>query len=285
MIFVSSSCVKKKKISESVEALAKAGFQNVELSGGSDYYPEFEAELLELKEKYDLHYRCHNYFPPPQEHFVLNLASLDPDSLGRAKAHAEKQIEIGKNLGTDRVSFHAGFLIDIKLSEIGKVIERRELNDIAEALKVFRNSVVELSQLAQPLALYIENNVVSAKNYEKYGQQNPMLCTDKKSIDDQLGPLPARLLLDVAHLKVSCNSLKLNFETELDQLLPMTDYLHISDNDGLEDSNESFCLGPMFELFKERKDTLKGKTFTLEIYSGLDDVRNSFEALGEIAYG
>ena len=75
MIYISSSCVKNTKIKDSVEELATNGFKNIELSGGTEYYDNFENDLLELKDKYNLNYRCHNYFPPPKKHFVLNLAS------------------------------------------------------------------------------------------------------------------------------------------------------------------------------------------------------------------
>ena len=76
MIYISTSCIKNnKKIKTSVEELAINGFSNIELSGGTEPYDQMEYDLLELKDKYNLNYRCHNYFPPPIEPFVLNLAS------------------------------------------------------------------------------------------------------------------------------------------------------------------------------------------------------------------
>ncbi len=66
MIYVSSSCIRHKKIKDSVKELAENGFQNIELSGGTQYYNNIESDLLKLKEKYNLNYRCHNYFPPPK---------------------------------------------------------------------------------------------------------------------------------------------------------------------------------------------------------------------------
>ena len=46
-------------------------------------------------------------------------------------------------------------------------------------------------------------------------------------------------MLDIAHLKVSCNTLKKDFKKESDYLLDQTDYIHLSGNDGMEDSNKS----------------------------------------------
>ena len=45
------------------------------------------------------------------------------------------------------------------------------------------------------------------------------------------------LLLDTAHLKVSCNTLNLNLESEIDKLLPYIGAVHHSDNNGLVDNN------------------------------------------------
>ena len=52
MIYISSSCVKNTKIKDSVEELATNGFKNIELSGGTEYYDNFENDLLKLKDKH-----------------------------------------------------------------------------------------------------------------------------------------------------------------------------------------------------------------------------------------
>ena len=77
MIYVSSSCLKNKKITQSVQDLADEGYKNIELSGGTTLYEGYVNDLLDLKEKYDLRYLLHNYFPPPKEPFMLNIASLN----------------------------------------------------------------------------------------------------------------------------------------------------------------------------------------------------------------
>ena len=66
MIYVSSSCVRADKIKDSVLTLVENGFRNIELSGGTNYYDGFDQDLLELKEKFDINFQCHNYFPPPK---------------------------------------------------------------------------------------------------------------------------------------------------------------------------------------------------------------------------
>jgi len=83
--------------------------------------------LLELKDRYNLNYRCHNYFPPPKQPFVLNLASLNDETFQMSFDHLKKVIALSNRLGADKFAFHAGFFIDIKLNEIGKKLSRDNL--------------------------------------------------------------------------------------------------------------------------------------------------------------
>ena len=140
MIYISSACVKHKKIRDSVQELADNGFKNIELSGGTEYYENFETDLLELKEKYNLTYLCHNYFPPPEKPFVLNLASLNNETFEMSFKHLQKVISLSNRLGAEKFGFHAGFYIDIKLDEIGKKLSRDNLFDEKESVERFCNA-------------------------------------------------------------------------------------------------------------------------------------------------
>ena len=122
MIYVSSSCSKQKKIGAAIRELAEHGFQDIELSGGTDYYEDYEDDIFDLKEKYNLNFLVHNYFPPPKEDFVLNLASLDDAIFERSFAHLCKAIQLSCLLGADKFGFHAGFYTDISVDEIGKAV-------------------------------------------------------------------------------------------------------------------------------------------------------------------
>src|ERR1700741_1278971 len=144
MIYISSSCIKTTKISQAVEQLAENGFNCIELSGGTQPYPAMEEDLLVLKEKYSLNYLCHNYFPPPDVPFVLNLASLDDHVREMTVAHLQKAIQLSKRLGAVKFGFHAGFLINIPLQQIGKKIEQLPLFNREEAFTVFCKEFVNL---------------------------------------------------------------------------------------------------------------------------------------------
>jgi sugar phosphate isomerase/epimerase len=281
MIYVSSSCVSAKTIGEAVSRLAKEGFRNIELSGGTRPYPEMEEDLLRLKSDYDLNFLCHNYFPPPTIPFVVNLASLNEQIYSMTVAHLQRAIKLSGLLGADKFGFHAGFLMDIPNDEVGKSIARKQLFDRDQAIARFQNGFSELKEFAGEIEIYIENNVVSQTNLKNFEGVNPLLATDIDSIRELRGDHKMNFLIDVAHLKVSCSSMNLNFGQQLLDLVDSSDYIHISDNDGTTDSNQAFRRNSeLYELLT--RNNLKGKTFTLEVYSGIDDLVSGYEALNEM---
>ncbi|WP_320035326.1 TIM barrel protein [Halarcobacter sp.] len=281
MIYVSSSCVKHKKIKNSVEELAQNGFKNIELSGGTEYYDSFENDLLELKEKYDLNFICHNYFPPPKEHFVLNLASLNDEIYQKSFNHLLKSINLSKRLGAQKFGFHAGFFINIKVKDIGKKISKENIFDKDKAIKRFCDSYKKLEKNTNNLNLYIENNVFSYTNYKTFNKENIFMLTSLNDYEELKSLIDFNLLLDIAHLKVSTRTLELNFEFELKKLLQSSDYIHISDNDSLHDLN--YTIKKNSELMKLlKKQNLKNKTFTLEIYDKLHTIKDAYNILQEV---
>jgi sugar phosphate isomerase/epimerase len=281
MIYISSSCVKNNTIKESAQELVENGFTNIELSGGTQYYDGFEDDLLELKEQYNLNYMCHNYFPPPTEHFVLNLASLNDEIYEKTFTHLVKAIELSKKLGAKRFGFHAGFFIDIKVSEIGKKLSKDSLFDKQKAMQRFCDGFKELQALAGDVKLYVENNVFSSTNHKTYNGNNIFMLTSSKEYDELKNKIDFNLLLDVAHLKVSSKTLGLDFEEELSYMISQSDYIHISDNDALHDLNHKLQEDSnLVQLLK--KQVLKNKDFTLEIYDDMDAIKETYTILQEV---
>ena len=279
MIYVSSSCVKAQKISESVKILADQGFQNIELSGGTELYPELVEDLKQLKSSYQLNLLAHNYFPPPPKAFVLNLASLDDEVAELSFNHCKTAIDLSKKIGADKYAFHAGFLINIPLNQIGKKISAKELFNKEKALIRFHQHLIELiNHAGEDVKLYIENNVLSSENFNEFGQVNPFFFTDGLNLSEAEGETAIHYLLDLAHLRVSCNSLGLDYKAQLESLFDGTDYIHLSGNDGTADQN--LGLDESSEIYQSLlgKD-LSGKTITLETYTGLEELKYSYKLI------
>jgi sugar phosphate isomerase/epimerase len=279
MIYISTACVKHNTIKGSVLELAQHGYKNIELTGGTRYYDSYENDLLELKDKYNLNYLLHNYFPPPEKHFILNIASLNDDLYQKSIEHCLRAIALCKLLGSKKFAIHAGFLIDFTPEEAGKKITLRKVNNRKEAIERFTRAWGIIAEAAgNDVMLYIENNVYSQTNYKTYEGKNPFLLTDYDGYLELERKINFTVLLDLAHLKVSCHTLNLNFLSQSSQLMQETDYFHISGNDGLHDENYGITHDIDIIRFLENCD-LFGKTFTLEVYNGLDNVRSSFEII------
>lgn len=274
MIYVSSSGLKNSKISGAVVDIAKAGIKDIELSGGTEFYPEMFNELEELREQYQLNYRCHNYFPPPKKHFVLNLASNDEAILTQSRAMIQENIELSKKWKSDAYGFHAGFLISPKVDELGKPITKSPLQDKTKAL---HNFVTELKKLENlEVKIFVENNVFSDFNFKNFQGQNPFLLCTYEDYKEMKAMCPSlNLLVDVAHLKVSCKTLGLNFLDQLEKILPHTQYLHLSDNNALADEN--LGLSKSTDYLSILKGNIKNKKITLEVYDGLEKINQSLE--------
>ena len=281
-IYISTSCIKSSSIKESVLKLVSAGFKNIELSGGTKFYPNYKDDLLKMKKEYGLNYLVHNYFPPPKIPFVINLASQNKEIFQKSIDQCKSAIKLSKELEVEKYGVHAGFLIDIKANEIGRKLSRSSLSKRNDAIKNFEEGWLHLVEAAgQDITLYLENNVFSMTNSKTYSNNNPFLLTDYESYLELSHKLDFTILHDFAHLQVSCNSLGLEFEREVEKLFPLTNYIHLSDNDGSHDQNKGLQNDGQIMNFIRNND-LNEKTITIEIYSGMDQVIYDYNKILEI---
>ena len=283
MIYISSSCIKSNNIIDVLNILTNKGINNIELSGGTKHFIELEDQLVNFILKNKINVRLHNYFPPPKEDFVINIASLNAEIYEKSISHCLNSIRLSKKLGADRYSIHAGFLIDPEVKEIGigKNLKKKELYDKNLVTKKMLSAIKLFNEEAgNDLKIYIENNVISKKNYEKY-QNNPFTLTTRNDYENLSQNINFNLLLDVAHLKVSSNTLGRNFKEDLDFLFDKTDYLHLSSNNSLEDTNNNILSDKNLVEFLKTKD-LNNKTLTHEVYEDLEKVIEDYNFLNKL---
>jgi len=233
-----------------------------ELSAGK-YTPSLSSDLSHVCESFEV--ALHNYFPVPKEPFVFNLASFNAEILKKSIEHATRAIELSSQYGSKFYSFHAGYLLDPQPSELGHKIKSKKLNSREESIEHFIKNVKELATFAEKhdVTLLIENNVISKTNLDSFNC-NPLLMSEPIETQYIFSQLPknVRLLIDVAHLKVSANTLHFDPVKYLEDFSSITLAYHISDNNGLEDSNEPFSESSWF-VPHIRKDLTY---YSLEIY-------------------
>lgn len=280
MIYVSSACIKKNKISAIVKQLAEHGIKNIELSGGTDYYSELINDLEALKNIYHLNYVCHAYFPPPKVPFVVNLASCNDKIYQQSIKHYVQCVEMLKYLQINVLSIHAGFLVEIYTDEIGKKLNCCTIYDEKKVYERFCMAYEYIAKLCAEnnISLYLENNVLSAENYQEFRNQNYMMMTDFTSILKMKGQLRFNLLLDLGHLYVSCKTLGLDYSKECENLKKYTKWIHISENNGITDEHKplvenSEILKAFYKLYHSSIHT------TLETSGNIDDILASIKLL------
>lgn len=276
MIWVSSSCVKADRIVDSVRTLADSGYRYIELSGGTYFYEQWLLDLLMLREQNGLIFQIHNYFPPPVSPFVLNLASVNKDVFNSSLDHVRRATDLSRNLGNFRFGLHAGFLIDIDPSEVGKRISNRQKISRQVGLEKFLTALSLLIEENPDIDFYIENNVLSYANFSTL-KENTFLFTSWEDFEEIKAHCPTvRPLLDLAHLKVTCRTLGIDFKSEALRMMRETDYLHLSDNDGLADTNTGL-IEHETEILDVLEIGLDSHDVTFEVYSGLEDLKTSIE--------
>jgi sugar phosphate isomerase/epimerase len=262
VIFVSTGGRRDQTAVQTALDFYQAGIRHVELSGGS-YSNQFEKDSQLVPA--DLMIQVHNYFPPPAIPFVFNLASDMVEVANLSINHAQTAIKIAATLKRSIYSFHAGFRINPLASELGKKLETRRLINRSEALNIFIERVYGLSKFAEDLGvkLLIENNVITQFNFNSFGE-DPLLMTDPEEIIYVMKGMPKNvgLLVDVAHLKVSSQTLKFDLIDAHERLKPWIHGYHLSDNDGSVDSNEPVLASSWFW-----EHLLRGLDYyTLEVY-------------------
>ena len=261
-VFVSTGGYRGSTPVQAALELTGAGIRAVELSGGKPQ-DGLRGELEKLKETCTLQF--HNYFPPPSEPFVLNLATGDESLAGKCLAMASESIRLAAALGTPRYSLHAGFRLDPAAGELGQKVGRKRLQSPEVATTRFLDRLGILAALGVDLGveILVENNVLSAENYKEFGE-NPFLGVTPEDVEILMRNAPKNVafLLDVAHWKVSAQTLGRNPGEMFAACAPWIRGGHVSDNDGTADSNEPIREDSWFWEFLPKDLPF----YTLEVY-------------------
>ena len=225
-------------LAKRVQIIVAEGVSEIELSGG-----EFEPDWRQVVDSFpNVNFAIHNYFPPPLEPFVLNLASRNEQILRRSREFCLQGLQLSNALGQSYYTFHAGFRFDPAPESLGQeLVGDLSQNSPWESESNFVESIEILLEAAKPLGttLLVENNVITMQNAERWGRECLMWTHSAEILEfltsrsfDGLG-----LLLDVGHLKVSSKTLGLDFEKELETLAGIAQGLHLHSNDGFVDSH------------------------------------------------
>lgn len=241
-IYVSTGAFRTRSLPCILEICDHYKIINIELSSGLDFTPGQQELVRRYGERF--RYLVHNYFPPHQESFVLNLASNDPGIFRRTSEHCRAAIDLCAEIGAPFYSVHAGTAIDPHPEDLGHVQTHLKRASLEQAYSVFINNVCTLGEYAanRGIRLLIENHVVAPFNLVN-GQNVFLLgatASDLKSLISDVSHPNIGLLIDVGHLKVTAHILGFDPYVFIEQVASHIEAFHLSDNDGQADTNRPF---------------------------------------------
>lgn len=268
------------KTPQQIANIATENSFNIEFSSGMPYDENMEDFFIKTPIKNKL---PHNYFPAPKIPFVLNLASSNEDIRNTSIRHCINGIKLAKAVNAPFFSAHAGFCIDPDPNELGKKINYSANFNKEEHWKLFFDSLNTILKSAEEneIDFLIENNVIAPFNLQD--DLNPLLCCESDDINFLFSNVKSKrlfILLDTAHLKVSCTTLKLDLNQELVKIEKYIKGIHHSDNDGLSDTNESldesYWFLPYMNKFEHLVNVLEVKRLSIsEIEQNIKILKNA----------
>lgn len=246
--YISTGAFRFSKLREIIAFSVDRGIDHIELSSGITYQWNLLDPVRETNQK-QITYLIHNYFPPAEDPFVLNLASLNGDTRKRSIDLCERAISLTAELEAPFYSVHSGFTFDMEANFLGKPESQKGIPLNAhfpyeKAYDTFVENIVHLTELAKSngVRLLVENNVVSP-SYLTEGNRDALLMASADEIlrlvtdvdDPALG-----VLVDVGHVNVTATALEFCRERFIEILAPHIGAFHLSDNNGRFDQNLPF---------------------------------------------
>jgi sugar phosphate isomerase/epimerase len=242
--YVSSGAFRTRSVGEIVQIAVEAGLGFVELGSGADWAPDVLAPVRATAGR-PLRYLVHNYFPPHERPFVLNLASADPESLARSVEHCRRAVDLSAELGAPFFSVHAGFAFAARPEQLGRDQTRIPRVPLTQAHEIFVRSLRDLCAYAaeRGVRVAVENNVIAPFNLVN-GRNLLGLCATAEDIlrtQAEVGAPNLGFLVDTGHAKVTAGALGFDAQRFLSTVAPHVIAFHLSDNDGTADTNQPFA--------------------------------------------
>lgn len=282
-IYVSTTCLGYKKVTDVLRKYKDEGIKNIELGSTHIYEKNIENYIENYLSDLNCNFIIHNYFPPPQKEFVMNLASANKEILDLSIKQVKKAIDLCNKLGSPLYTLHAGFRINLRPKELGKKIEADEIIRYNVAFNIFVNSLKEILNYTtdKNVKVAIELNVPSGFNIVNGKNKFLLLCEywEIENLFKKINSLNLGLLLDLGHLKVASHWLKFNKDWFVDKVANKVFEIHIHENNGRQDlhlniDENSWCLDVINKkIFRNTPICLEAHNLTIR------DIKKSYNLI------
>lgn len=216
-----------------LDAFAAHGLGCVEL-GASELGPE--PALAQRLRGTGLVFVIHNYFPPPADAFVLNLASADAEIARRSRELVADALELSAALEAPYYSVHSGWITDpIGFDGTSFILPEPEGQERVDAAwQRFLDGIGGALDRGEELGvrLLVENSVCTDA---LVGKLLLMQAAEFEALFDAFADRNLGMLLDTGHLNVTARTLDFDRTAFVDVVAPHIEAFHLHDNDSLED--------------------------------------------------
>lgn len=235
-IFVSTSCLPGvETIASRVHLYQSHGLNAIELGAGISADEDSLCQVAEM----DCRLLVHNYFPPPLDSFVLNLASKDAKIREKSISFVSEAISLVIRLNAQFYSVHAGFITDPTSFGLTSFFfpSPASPDEAQYAFGRFTaslNAVLDSAQ-RQGVDILIENNICSQE------MRGKLLLQTAEEFQELFRSVQAPhlgMLLDTGHLNVSAHTFGFDRMTFVEEVIPYVRAIHIHDNDGISDTHK-----------------------------------------------
>jgi len=275
-LYISTSAVQTHDTIEAVRLLSDIT-SCIELTGGCGYDPRLLDKLLHIKQQQGLYLLVHSYFPPPQEHIMLNIA----DSSDQIRRFITEAMAYVCRLGVPYYSIHGGFKRAFKSGE-------------AMLFKSCDDSFAEediQSNIQWFLQAFPAHRLVLENLYPINQDTETCFFMHIDEITSLLEREPDILmLLDLGHLKISSELLHFKYHKAVNVLFGQYGKrireIHVSENDGKNDVHWSIGADSLqYHILREYAALIKDNHINVTIEArnaSLESLRSSYSLLKDI---
>ncbi len=233
-VYLSTNCLRWDSINAIVDRMVGDGVLRIELTGATSPASYDEAALLRHAAA-GVRLRVHNYFPPPDEPFIMNLSSPRPEIARPTERLVREGLRVSALLGADCYSVHAGYGRDHLPEPDGDGFQRRMPGPSRTDEEQHRMIARLLPDLPPGVRLALENGLPSTESHLASPEAMERFL-ERYRDEERVG-----LLLDLGHLNVSARTLGFDRDAAFEGLLlrhaDRIFEIHVSANDGSRDTH------------------------------------------------
>ena len=290
--YLSSSLFRNYKLEDAIIECGNLSNKHVELSAPHPHQSVEEiSKILKRFLNDGFSFTLHNYFPPPEKSFVLNIASDEKKTQDLCKKLVDDALNLSVVAKSSVYGLHAGYLSKAKAKDDGMFEFDKETMSYSSALQSslnFINFFVEK---------FKKNNVkFLVENLFPSLARNSSINCNFEQISDLMDSLPKEvgLLLDLGHMNISSKIMEFDRFKFLDKYLnkygDRLSEIHISENSGLKDEHRALDVNSwqydaikLISQIKTSDQNENKKIYCLESRNAqTDDIKSNLKKINSI---